>query len=256
MAHFFRQIESDILLFTTPALAPILWDLRGGSAGLGLSIITDCASLQDCFRTLTRTDESPFDIPPLDGLQPTYESMNKIDPESSIHNAELYAVWNAKPFFMSLVSRSLAQGQSRSSLRPALTNIPSSQRYDYFFWHDAGALRGSHPYKSWPSKTRLDTLWEVCRLFIHRRDLMYSQQAAAKTGLNRDDLIYWPTIVQPEPVLSRWNSTQGQFCLTIHTPYLTSVRPDQLESRTCCWNQLWRTSSSVADACNRLLPLS
>ena len=50
--------------------------------------------------TLNTTFASPFDIPPLEGLEDRYADMNKIDPENAYHSPELYAIWSSKTYFV------------------------------------------------------------------------------------------------------------------------------------------------------------
>jgi hypothetical protein len=73
------------------------------------------------------------------------KSTRKCDKEMFRHSPELYAVWNAKSFFLDSALQIL-QRQGRV--------------YDYAFWTDAGSFRENYAFKDWPEAHRVDHLWE------------------------------------------------------------------------------------------------
>jgi hypothetical protein len=74
--------------------------------------------------TIDTAYSSPFEIPPLKGKEAEYRKMHAKDRERSIHSTELYAVWNAKPFFLDAAVHSFER---------------QKVGYDYAFWNDAGS---------------------------------------------------------------------------------------------------------------------
>jgi hypothetical protein len=86
LSRFLQPIATPIYFFTTPDMEQFIRSLHGS-----LPII------------INTTFSSPFNIPPLkDGLgtKEMYEEMWEWDQEKDIRNAELYAVWTVKPYFL------------------------------------------------------------------------------------------------------------------------------------------------------------
>ncbi|KAA1475364.1 hypothetical protein DENSPDRAFT_883503 [Dentipellis sp. KUC8613] len=129
LTHFLAPITSDIYMFAPPSMAPLIRRLRGG---LPLTLNTSFAS--------------PFDIPLLQGRRGAYEEMHTRDrsPDRAKHSPDIYAVWNAKPYF-------LEQGLENA--------LASGKHYDYAFWNDAGSFREDHYYEDWPDAGRVEKVY-------------------------------------------------------------------------------------------------
>ncbi|KAI0305355.1 hypothetical protein B0F90DRAFT_1815582 [Multifurca ochricompacta] len=124
LSGFLQEVTTDVYFFCPPHIAPLIKRLRGQ---LPL--------------TLNTSFSTPFDVPPLRGLEKQYEEIHALDPEKELHGPELYAVWNAKAFFL---DEGLRNGGARLK-----------QAYDYGFWNDAGSLREARPYRAWPDAGRV-----------------------------------------------------------------------------------------------------
>ena len=115
--HYLGMISTNIYLFTTPAMEDRVCAFRGEILAL----------------TIDTTYSSPFEMPPLKGKEAEYRKMHAKDRERSIHSIELYAVWNAKPFFLNAAVRSLER---------------QGVRYDYAFQvvfvRNTGIVNGHH----------------------------------------------------------------------------------------------------------------
>jgi len=121
-----KQLHTDMYVYTNNEWAPILKKML---AKPGTKLHVDSSF------------ETPFEIPYLKDYEQDYRSsQSALDPEAFRHTPELYAVWNAKPFFLAEASR----------MHP---------NYTYYFWNDIGSFRAKHGYIQWPSRTRLDSLW-------------------------------------------------------------------------------------------------
>ncbi|KAF8871724.1 hypothetical protein BD779DRAFT_440967 [Infundibulicybe gibba] len=107
------------------------------------------------------TFDSPFSIPPLNrrDTKRKYTEMHTQDREKARHSPELYAIWNAKPYFLAEVAK----------------NAPI--KYDYIFWVDAGSFRMEHAFRDWPGGARVDEVWE---------------QGSRLTGTAKKDLMFFP----------------------------------------------------------------
>ncbi|KZV75036.1 hypothetical protein PENSPDRAFT_647561 [Peniophora sp. CONT] len=164
LSRFLGQVSSDLYMFCPPDIAPLIRKLRG-----------------DLPMVLNTTFESPFDVPPLYGLEDTYQSMHdKLDPERSYHSAELYAVWNAKPYFL---GEGLARAEEANNVH-----------YDYAFWNDAGSMRAEHTYVHWPGPNRVERFFRT---------------ASAQSGTPKDDIIFIPFNWPPDHTLWMWNEDDG-----------------------------------------------
>lgn len=163
VSKFLQPITTDIYFFTTPDFAPIVRKARG--PGLPITIDTSYAS--------------PFSVPPLEGLEQTYIKMHSQDRENFRHYPDLYAVWNAKPFFLSSAVKILAS---------------QGEIYDYAFWNDGGSFRDEHAYKSWPDSRRVDQIW---------------QKGSRLTGKNAEDLLFFPLYELPPSSMRDWKENMG-----------------------------------------------
>ncbi|KAF7291644.1 hypothetical protein HMN09_01255600 [Mycena chlorophos] len=159
LARFLQPITTDMYFYTSTEMEPLVRRCRGS---LPITIDTKYAS--------------PFDIPPLSGLRDKYNEMHRLDREQERHSPELYAVWNAKPFF----------------LDDALSKL--NKTYEYAFWNDAGSFRSEHQYKQWPSPARVEELWK---------------EGAELTKQKPEDLLFFPITGVPHPSLRYWVQDHG-----------------------------------------------
>ncbi|KAH0588341.1 hypothetical protein H2248_004201 [Termitomyces sp. 'cryptogamus'] len=128
-------IQSDVYFYTTVEMAELV------SLYSATSSSVPPARAQNHNRlTINTTFTSPFTIPPIAPYISEYNAMHVWDRERAIHNPELYAVWNAKPWLLE---------------HALLTLSHSQQEYDYAFWVDAGSFRASHPFRKWPDPRRV-----------------------------------------------------------------------------------------------------
>ena len=149
--------------------------------------------------TIDTNYNTPFDVPPLKGLEGRYKEMHALDREKSYHSPELYSVWNAKPFFVDNAIRVMAS---------------RGKTYDYVFWNDAGSFRENNVYKDWPDIIRLDEIW---------------QQGSNLSGTKAEDLLFFP--IQGPPYNAKgWKEDMGpidtDFCEGKSVFLLPSVRAD------------------------------
>ncbi|KAJ3926258.1 MAG: hypothetical protein NXY57DRAFT_1029640 [Lentinula lateritia] len=156
---FLGSVTTDIYFFTTPELAEVVADVRGS-----LPI------------TINTTFSTPFDIPPLAKLKEPYEQMHAIDRERSRHSAELYAIWNGKPYY----------------LDEAVKN--SEKQYSYAFWSDAGSFRNDHVYRDWPSSARVEEVWD---------------EGSRMSGVAKEDLLFFPMWEPPHASMKNWQEALG-----------------------------------------------
>ncbi|TFK50758.1 hypothetical protein OE88DRAFT_1680547 [Heliocybe sulcata] len=162
LSRFLGPIKSDIYFFAPPDMAQIVLDARG-----------------DLPMTLNTSYSSPFDIPPLKGLEDKYAEMHNIDREKQRHSPELYAVWAGKPFFLDEGLRN-AQAEGKT--------------YEYAFWNDAGSFRADHKYAEWPSRERVDAVW---------------REGAQLNDASEDELIFFPIWDTPDPSMEYWTEVMG-----------------------------------------------
>ena len=160
--RFLGPLTTDIYMYTTPDFAETLAEIRGP---LPITIDTSYSS--------------PFQVPPLMGLEETYTKMNNMDNEKWHHSPGLYAVWNAKPYLLQMALRKLADKKIY---------------YDYAFWNDGGSFRWSNVYKNWPDPGRIEQVWE---------------EASTLTGKDKNDLLFFPIFQLPEEKLSNWIEEMG-----------------------------------------------
>ncbi|KAJ7175415.1 hypothetical protein C8R46DRAFT_1078825 [Mycena filopes] len=162
LSKFLGQITTDIYFYTPVDMVPLVRKCRGN-----LPI------------TIDTTFASPFDIPPLRDFKEEYGAQHALDREKDIHSAELYAVWNAKPYFL--------DEAVRASARRGMV-------YEYAFWNDAGSFRITHGFTDWPSMTRVQEIW---------------QDGTVLTGQQKDDLFFFPVCRVPHPSLRNWEENTG-----------------------------------------------
>lgn len=140
LSNFLSQITTPVYFYAPPSLAPVVLELR---KSLPIYINT--------------TYSLPFDIPPLYGLRPAYEDLHTLDREAFRHNPDLYAVWNAKPWFLdNAVQDSKERGEE----------------YEFAFWCDAGSFRRSHAYRKWPDPGRVNDIWNDAGQKAERKEDM------------------------------------------------------------------------------------
>jgi hypothetical protein len=162
LSKYLSKVSTHIYFFAPPDIEPMLRRLRG-----------------DLPMTLNTTFASPYDIPPLQGLQEIYESMHALDPEKHIHSPELYAVWTSKTFF----------------LDEGLKNMEKSgSRYDYAFWNDAGSFRDDQAFDKWPGAHRVPEIFEI---------------GSRLTGTPHKDLFFIPIWGSPPLTMMFWKEEDG-----------------------------------------------
>ncbi|KAJ6512121.1 hypothetical protein C8R47DRAFT_1093613 [Mycena vitilis] len=159
LSQFLSYITTDVYFYAPAEMEALIRKCRG-----------------DLPITVDTTYSSPFDIPPLAGYKDHYQQMHVQDRESFRHSPELYAIWNAKPFF----------------LDAAVQNL--SRTYDYAFWSDAGSFRSTHKYKSWPDPARVRELWE---------------EGSALSGEKAEDLLFFPLAGMPHSSFRYWVEDHG-----------------------------------------------
>ncbi|KAG5636696.1 hypothetical protein H0H81_007125 [Sphagnurus paluster] len=109
--------------------------------------------------------------------------MHAWDREREIHNPELYAVWNGKPWL----------------LNQALLHLQTdSNAYDYAFWSDAGSFRDAHAFGAWPDPERVK---EVFAAASRRR----SQPEASRDGY----MVFFPLMKPPGMGEHNWRVEKG-----------------------------------------------
>jgi hypothetical protein len=165
LRRFLGPITTNIYFYTTPELEETVRAARG--PGLPITINTHYAS--------------PFAIPPLRGFEPLYEEMHLQDREKKRHSPELYAVWNAKPWFLDHAVQRLREEKG--------------EVYDYAFWVDAGSFRQEHRYTSWPNPAKVEQVWEEGRRL---------------NGVKRKgDLLFFPIQTLPPASARDWMQDKG-----------------------------------------------
>lgn len=159
LARFLQPIDTDIYMFVPPEMESLVRELRGAR-----------------LLTLNTTFSSPFDIPPLVGLEERYVKMHTQDREKHRHSPELYAVWAGKPYFLDEAVRN------------------AGVQYDYAFWSDAGSFRDEHRYAAWPDARRVQRVWE---------------EGSRLSGTPSEDLLFFPTYGMPRKSMRDWREDMG-----------------------------------------------
>ncbi|KAJ7436236.1 hypothetical protein FB451DRAFT_1061927 [Mycena latifolia] len=162
LSKFLRAITTDIYFYAPVEMEALIRRCRG-----------------DLPITVNTTFASPFDVPPLNGTRERYYAMHAQDRERKIHSAELYAVWNAKPYFLDAAVQALAA---------------AGRDYDYAFWNDAGSFRTTHAYAGWPDPARVRAIWD---------------EGSALTGEKPEDLLFFPVARMPNPSMQFWMQDFG-----------------------------------------------
>ncbi|KAF8158068.1 hypothetical protein B0H34DRAFT_440207 [Crassisporium funariophilum] len=163
LTRFLGPITTEVYFYTSPDFASTVLSARG--KGLPLTIDT--------------TYNSVFDVPPLKGREADYEALHKIDREHWYHSAELYAVWNAKPFFLDNAVRVMEE---------------RGFTFDYVFWSDGGSFREIAVYKDWPSPERVEEVWK---------------EGSRLTGTPMEDLLFYPMCGPPDEKYRTWKESDG-----------------------------------------------
>jgi len=162
MQLYLSKVKTHIYFFAPPEIEGMIRKLRGNLP-----------------MTLNTTFTTPFDIPPLKGLEGRYADMNKIDPENAYHSPELYAVWSSKTYF----------------LREALLNMQSAgMKVEYAFWNDAGSFRLKQDFAYWPDLERVDEIFT---------------QGANMSNMHKDELFFMPMWDVPKEPLRNWTPLEG-----------------------------------------------
>ena len=160
--QFLQSVTTEVYFYTPPDLVPTVQEARG--EGLPITIDTHY--------------NTPFDVPPLEGLEGWYNEMHSMDRENSYHSPDLYSVWNAKPFFVDNAIRVMAR---------------KGKTYDYVFWSDGGSFRGTNVYKKWPDPNRVDEVWN---------------EGSKLSGTKVEDLLFFG--IQHPPYSARhWKEDMG-----------------------------------------------
>jgi hypothetical protein len=162
MRLYLSKVTTHIYFFAPPEIEGMVRKLRGNLP-----------------MTLNTTFATPFDIPPLQGMEGRYAEMNKIDPENAYHSSELYAVWSAKNYF----------------LREALLNMQSAgMNVEYVFWNDAGTFREKQDFTNWPALERVDEIFT---------------EGATRSRMHKDELFFMPMWDIPHDDLKGWTPLEG-----------------------------------------------
>jgi len=167
LSKYLSRVSTHIYFFAPPSIEPVIRRLRG-----------------DLPMTLNTTYASPYDIPPLVGMQEVYENMHAQDPEKEIHSPELYAVWTSKAFFLDEGLRNMEK---------------SGVKYDYAFWCDAGSFRLNQEFEQWPGAYRIPEIFGT---------------GSRLTGTPSKDLLFMPLWGSPPHSMSDWKEEDGP----INTP--------------------------------------
>lgn len=162
MELYLTKITTHVYFFAPPEMEDTILELRGHLP-----------------MTLNTSFASPFDIPPLKGLQGRYDDMNKVDPERAYHSPELYAVWSSKTYF----------------LREALLNMQSAgMNIGYAFWNDAGSFRDQQDFNRWPAHERIEQIFTI---------------GANLSDTSKDELFFMPMWGLPKDPLRNWTPLEG-----------------------------------------------
>jgi hypothetical protein len=161
-SQFLSYISTDVYFYTTPEAMPLVRKLRGSFP-----------------ITVNTSFSSPFDIPPLHGLEEQYAKMHEWDREKHRHSPELYAVWNGKPYFLDEAVKNAKR---------------EGKEYDYAFWNDAGSFRSDHYYRKWPDVARVDEVWS---------------QGSLRSGKPKEDLLFFPMTGLPGRNSRLWKDDMG-----------------------------------------------
>lgn len=162
MKLYLTKITTHTYFFAPPEMEDMIRKLRGPLP-----------------MTLNTSFASPFDIPPLTGLEGRYNDMNKVDPERAYHSPELYAVWSSKTYF----------------LREALLNMQAAgMNVEYVFWNDAGSFRQKQDFNRWPALERIRETFTT---------------GAQISNIPKDELFFMAMWDVPKDPLRNWTPLEG-----------------------------------------------
>ncbi|KAF5371326.1 hypothetical protein D9758_004257 [Tetrapyrgos nigripes] len=169
-SYFLSNLKTDVYFYAPPDVVPLIKKVRG-----------------DLPIYINSSYSSPFDIPPLEGLEDIYIEMNHTFPEKKVHHHKMSGIWNAKAFF-------LDEAWKHAYDTPLGRG---GKHYEYVFWSDAGAMREPNAYENWPEYNRVDTLWEEGRKlsgYMMQKDELFfipiiemGDWAYRKNGMNWKD---------------------------------------------------------------------
>ncbi|KAF6761029.1 hypothetical protein DFP72DRAFT_30509 [Ephemerocybe angulata] len=137
LGNFLSHITTDVYFFAPPVLEQTVQQARSVNRSKDAPF----------FMKLNTSYESAFSVPPLRGREEAYEEMHGKDREKNMHAPELYAIWNAKPFFLNEAAKEMKERWKRE--------------YDYVFWVDAGSFRIDHHYRDWPNPRTVEALFQT-----------------------------------------------------------------------------------------------
>ncbi|KAF5354673.1 hypothetical protein D9756_005619 [Leucocoprinus leucothites] len=168
LSNFIGSITTPIYFYTTPSLAATILEKRGSHPiHINTSFI------------------SPFDVPPLQGLKDAYKHLHSLDREAFLHNPELYAVWNAKPWLLDSAVQQLGR---------------EGNEYDFAFWNDAGSFRSDHHYSKWPDPKRVEEVWQAGISRV---------KATGDTQVAQENLLFFPIRGTFEWLRRYWREDDG-----------------------------------------------
>ncbi|KAJ7075871.1 hypothetical protein B0H15DRAFT_916511 [Mycena belliarum] len=162
LSQFLKPISTDIYFYAPPEMEALVRKCRG-----------------DLPITINTTFASPFDVAPLNGTRERYDAMHVHDRERGRHSPELYAVWNAKPYFLDAAVKTLTQ---------------AGKDYDFAFWNDAGSFRAAHKYAGWPDPARVREVWD---------------EGSSLSGEKAEDLVFFPLAGIPDTSFKFWTQDFG-----------------------------------------------
>lgn len=150
------HVRNPLVIFTTPADEPELRAMRGALPAVYV------------------TYPDLWDVPPAAHFKALFTAQHALDPERGIHSPELYAIWDAKPWFTAAAA---AADPFKSHL---------------FMWADAGSFR-NHRFEAWPDAGRVAAALAGCGAAdcvllgaVHDRWRSVALDAAARTPLVGD----------------------------------------------------------------------
>ncbi|KIJ66170.1 hypothetical protein HYDPIDRAFT_64861, partial [Hydnomerulius pinastri MD-312] len=167
LTNFLEPIRTPIYMYTTPELAPIIQALRGSNPYP---------------LTINTTFSSPFEIPPLKGMEDMYQEMWGWDREHARHGPDLYAVWNGKPYFLDEGLKNAVREHGRE--------------YEHAFWIDGGSFRETHRYVHWPDRGRV-------------REVLDNIKSARGQGTEEEEILLIPMWFPPGRNFREWFEDMG-----------------------------------------------
>lgn len=164
LSTFLTSVTTDVYFYTSPDMESMIKELRG-----------------DRPLTLDTSFSSPFDTPPLQGLEDMYANMRKQDPHKHRgHSVDYYAVWNSKPY---LLNRAVETMRSKKEI------------FEYAFWDDAGSFRDDQlRVGAWPDVGRVEEIW---------------REGVKTSGMAKEDLLFFPMRGLPHASMRHWMETLG-----------------------------------------------